>query len=211
MMLFSYLPIVLLVFILRGVRCIPPGLTIDVPVAHVDQNGDLRKLGDADCLYKPSSNFRNPDLEKTINPRAWPLRQEFNKLRKEVKNSPKTHVFYSGETGGKTVHAQAQQHATNVGGSTINQDIKAAGVKQPDPKTTDPKYHQKWWDLASKTKATHAKGHVHAVLGDNVDPKSVWNRVEKPALMKNNQVVSIKQVNADTGKGVKMLKGKRPR
>jgi hypothetical protein len=134
-------------------------------------------------------------------------KENWNLLKNHIKKSPKTGVFWSGTHKGSSVKQSAEQHAKKVGGSTIGEDLKAAGVKPP-ARPANPAVVKKWWDTASKIKADHSTGPVHAVLGSEVRKDSVWNRIEKPSLMKNDKVPSVSQIHPSTGEEVKKLKPK---
>jgi hypothetical protein len=131
--------------------------------------------------------------------------KHWNTLKNHIKNSSKTGVFWSGTHNGGSVKKSAEQHAKKVGGSTIGQDLKAAGIKPPAG-SGNPSIGKKWWDTASKIKAEHSAGPAHAVLGSKVRKDSVWNRIEKPALMQNGKVPSVSQIHPGTHKEVKKLK-----
>ena len=133
-------------------------------------------------------------------------KQNWAKLRNYIKSSPKTGVFWSGKHEGSSVKQSAEKHAKKVNGSTIGHDLKVVGMKPP-ARSAKPSITKKWWDTASRIKAQHSTGPVHAVLGSEVRKKSVWNRIEKPALMKNKKVPSVSQIHPSTGEEVKKLKG----
>jgi hypothetical protein len=132
-------------------------------------------------------------------------REHWNILKNHIKNSSKTGVFWSGTHKGVSVQRSAEKHAKKVDGSTIGQDLKAVAIKPPT-RPTNPDIIKKWWDTASKLKADHSAGPVHAVLGSKVRKDSVWNTVEEPALKKNKKVPSISQIHPGTGQEVKKLK-----
>lgn len=48
------------------------------------------------------------------------------------------------------------------------------------------------WMEVSKALAEHVKGTTYVLLGHTVQPDSVWLKAEKPALMANHAVTTIK-------------------
>jgi len=199
-MLLSHLHIVFLFFGLYLVKSAPVGPATVSPTHH-QKIGDILITIDLDNTRSNSHN-ETP----TIQPRGLP---DLAKYKAHLQN-PKTqhkHVFYSGTYKGKSVHDDAEKHAMKTGGTTLNQDLKKAGiVKQPEVN----KQTMAWWTDASKMKAQNAKGHVQVVLGDTVSKESVWSKHELPALMSNPNVKSLAQVHPKTGAVVKMLKGNNP-
>ncbi|KAF9524940.1 hypothetical protein CPB83DRAFT_860495 [Crepidotus variabilis] len=119
---------------------------------------------------------------------------------RHLKPPPNGAVFWSGtktDAKGKTVsvHADAKKLAKETGGKTIGQALKDQGLSIPNDKNS-----KQLWRIASKAYAKNAKGEVNAVLGSKVRPESVWNKVEKPTLEKNNNVNKVTEHNAQTGK-----------
>jgi len=151
------------------------------------------------------TSTKSPNAIQPRGPGGAAAKAGWNALRNHVKNSSKPGVFWSGTQKTASVKTAAEQHAKKVGGSTLGQDLKAVGMKAPSGRSAAT---NKWWDTASQIKAQHSKGPAHAVLGDTVRKDSVWNRIEKPALMKNEKVPSVSQIHPSTGKEVKKLKPK---
>ncbi|CAA7259003.1 unnamed protein product [Cyclocybe aegerita] len=123
------------------------------------------------------------------------------KINKAVKPKPNGAVFWSGTKTDKkgkqtSVRADAEKFAKKHGKETLNMQLNKHGVNIPDKNPHSPRL----WNVASKLMAHRAKGDTHAFLGSKVRPGSVWNKIEKPTLMKNKKVTKVTEHNAATGK-----------
>ncbi|KAJ3513421.1 hypothetical protein NLJ89_g2958 [Agrocybe chaxingu] len=124
-----------------------------------------------------------------------------HKINKAVKPKPNGAVFWSGTKADKngkqtSVRADAEKFAKKHGKETLNMQLNKHGVNIPDKNPHSPRL----WNIASKLMAHRAKGETHAFLGSKVRPGSVWNKIEKPTLMKNKKVHKVTEHNAATGK-----------
>ncbi|RDB30105.1 hypothetical protein Hypma_013842 [Hypsizygus marmoreus] len=126
-------------------------------------------------------------------------------VAKQIKNKlrpqPNQAVFWSGQKvglNGKTmsVKADAQKWAKTNGKETINQGLAKHNIKIP-PMRKNPA-SDRLWDVASKAWAVRAKGETNAIVG-NRRPGNVYDRVEKPALLKNPNVNKIVEHDRNSG------------
>jgi hypothetical protein len=96
--------------------------------------------------------------------------------------------FWSGlGPGGANAAAEI---AGSGGGTTLEMFIEARGIEMPVWDASNPASVQAWED-ASKAFASGASGDVRAVVGSNVRPGSIWQKVELPALQDNPNVTKI--------------------
>lgn len=58
---------------------------------------------------------------------------------------------------------------------------------------------QEWWSQVSGTYAENVRGEVHAVVGSNLRPGSIWETVELPRLLANPNVTKIVVIDPETG------------
>ncbi|RDB15121.1 hypothetical protein Hypma_012667 [Hypsizygus marmoreus] len=130
-------------------------------------------------------------------------------VAKQIKNKlrpqPNQAVFWSGMKigqNGKTtsVKADAQKYAKANGKETINQALAKNNIKIPSPSQNPAS--SRLWDFASKAWALRSKGETNAIVGDT-RPGSVYNRIEKPTLIKNPKVNKI--VEHDMNKGTSSI------
>lgn len=56
----------------------------------------------------------------------------------------------------------------------------------------------KAWERASYYFANNSSGTVHAVLGENIRPDSVWNSIEYNTLIQNSNVTKIIKIDPKT-------------
>ena len=123
-------------------------------------------------------------------------------IKSSVKPEKDKAVFWSGtkqDASGKTVsvNKDAQTFAKSNGKETLNMALQKNNIKIPTQQQNP--QSNRVWDMASKTFATRASGKTDAVLGGAVRKDSVWNRVEKPALMKNDKVTQVTEHNKQSG------------
>ncbi|CAA7258989.1 unnamed protein product [Cyclocybe aegerita] len=131
-----------------------------------------------------------------------------NKIRTNLKTDPDKAVFWSGTRQGKkgpvSVKDDAARFAKQEGKETINMALKKSNIKIPTEQQNP--HSTRLWDFASKVWAKEAEGETHAVLGGTVRPASVYNKIEKPELLKNDKVTKLTEHNVDT-KGKTVVKG----
>ncbi|RDB20310.1 hypothetical protein Hypma_012635 [Hypsizygus marmoreus] len=127
------------------------------------------------------------------------------KVAKQIKNKlrpqPDQAVFWSGTKKGQdgktaSVKPDAQKYAKANGKETINQALAKNNIKIPPPSQNPAS--PRLWDVASKAWALRSKGETNAVVGDR-RPGNVYDRIEKPTLIKNPNVNKI--VEHDKNKG----------
>ena len=99
-------------------------------------------------------------------------------------------LFWSGRANGKSAIGPATEYAKKNGKMTLEMGLKKAKIDIPNKSPHAPAM----WDHASKLWADRAKGKTAAFLGQ-VRPASVYNRIEKPALAKNQKVTKHTEHN----------------
>ena len=92
----------------------------------------------------------------------------------------------------------ADLYAASHAGSTLEGLLEENGVKPPKFDFNDPAA-QEWWSKVSGMYAQNVYGEVHAVIGSNLRPGSVWETVELPRLIENPSVTKIVIIDPDTG------------
>ncbi len=113
----------------------------------------------------------------------------------QFKTKPNEATFWSGLGSGGPEKAKAFTRSS--GGKTLEQLMEERGIELPVFDRNNPASLSAW-DEASRMFAQGASGDVKAVLG-NVNPQSVWNRIELPALKANPNITSITGVDPVTG------------
>jgi hypothetical protein len=106
-------------------------------------------------------------------------------------------VLYTalGAEGDAISRAWAEQN----GGKTLSMINDEHGNPLGDYDRDDPVSVKKW-DLGSQALAEQASGQVTVIMGESVNPASVWARVELPALNRNYAVTSIRIIDPTTGR-----------
>ena len=104
-------------------------------------------------------------------------------------------VFWSGL--GSRGDEVAALYTSKYGGTTLEQLLKAKGVKMPP--WTDGPAAEALWRKASLAFAQGARGTVRVVLGDNVRSDGVWMDIERKALEANPRVTRIVAIDPRTG------------
>jgi hypothetical protein len=113
-----------------------------------------------------------------------------NKILLALKPKPNTSVFWSGQSSKDvSVKTKAHKFAKCNNKETVNMALRRLGIKIPTVKQNPLSW--RIWEIASKILATRARGEVDVVLGEMIGVESVWMRIEKPALMKNEKVHKI--------------------
>jgi hypothetical protein len=92
----------------------------------------------------------------------------------------------------------ADSYAASHGGSTLEGLLDRNGV-EPPKWSFDDTAAQEWWSQVSGIYADNVRGDVHAVIGSNLRPGSVWEMVELPRLMDNPNVSKIDIIDPETG------------
>ncbi len=106
---------------------------------------------------------------------------------------PNKTFFWSGVSEG-----DAAAIAQSKGGYTLESFLRAKGIESPGDPFADPKIFAEW-EALSKEFAQNASGEARVVLGANVRPNSVWNRIELPELKANTKVTKIIAIDPTTG------------
>jgi len=127
-----------------------------------------------------------------------------DELRALTRTAPDTAFYWSGrDANGVGVGPDGSGIAENIasgnGGRTLEQTLAANGVdplpvwNQKDPESV------RFWEDASAAFAENASGQVRAVVGSDLRPGNIWQTVEIPRLVDNQNVTSISQLDPDTG------------
>jgi hypothetical protein len=95
-------------------------------------------------------------------------------------------------------NGSADLFAASHGGTTLEGLLERNGVKPPLFDFTDAA-SQEWWSKVSGMYAENVRGEVHAVVGSNLRPGSVWETVELPRLIDNPNVTKIVVIDPETG------------
>jgi hypothetical protein len=124
----------------------------------------------------------------------------FKKITSFLRPKPGKAVFWSGmfkkKGGGDvSVKRKAENFAKSQGKETIGHALHRQNIRIPG---NDPHTNQ-LWDHASHTFAKHASGETHAVLGPKMREGNVYERIEKPTLLKNDKVTKLTEHNPETG------------
>lgn len=107
-------------------------------------------------------------------------------------------VFWSGINGGSKA---AEAWASTNGGATLESTMAARGIRLPAWDPSNPAAINAW-EEASAEFARGASGDVRVLQESAVRTRSVWGRVEFPALQANPNVTSITAVDPRTGSAV---------
>ncbi|QDU60785.1 hypothetical protein Pan216_16370 [Planctomycetes bacterium Pan216] len=144
-----------------------------------------------------------PPTQAAIDPSAETPSAEAHATKELVRNElvtkPNTAFFWSGRTGGVYAEKVAPEMAIAMGGITIDQLMKAKGLKEPNWNPNDPESIKKWKAL-SVDFSRGASGHVRVVLGNDLRPGNTWEAVELPALKANPRVTKITAIDPATKK-----------
>ena len=125
---------------------------------------------------------------------------DFNieKIRPLFKTEPNTAFFWSGRTdgiGGADISATI---AKSRGGVTLESTIADKGIIMPEWDFNNPASMEAW-DLASAAYAEQVSGDVRAVIGNELRHGNIWESIELPRLMKNQNVTKITTIDPKTG------------
>ncbi|KAF9005533.1 hypothetical protein BDQ17DRAFT_1325067 [Cyathus striatus] len=116
---------------------------------------------------------------------------------KPLKHTP---IFWSGNTGGVSVLADAEKCTTKVvpQGYTVGMMMcQHGGFTMPSNGVTTTTASQ-LWDTASRVFAQNTVGKAFVTFGQTVNPQGTWARVEFPALQANTKVTSVLQIDPNT-------------
>jgi hypothetical protein len=131
--------------------------------------------------------------ESSSNKKDWPKK---SKLREILKSDKHQATFWSGRRGGTSTQQVAETHTQGRNGKTLEMALHQGGAKMPPWSPGNKKVEQKWTQ-AAKIFAKKAQGDVHAHIGETVRPNGVYDKTEKPALLKNKKVNTITEHRHD--------------
>jgi hypothetical protein len=95
-------------------------------------------------------------------------------------------------------NGSADLYAALHSGTTLEGLLDRNGVTPPKW-SFDNTAAQEWWSEVSGIYAENVRGEVHAVIGSNLRPGSVWETVELPRLINNPNVTKIVTIDPETG------------
>ena len=130
---------------------------------------------------------RVKDPETSSNPKHWPTSEQ---LDRALPTGPGKATFWAGRTNGVSAQVSADEHAKKTGGTTLEGHLKDHELKMP-PWNKGDKAAEGKWNEASDKFASKAQGHVHAFVGKETRPDSVYHNREKKRLVENPAVKSI--------------------
>ncbi|KAF5325177.1 hypothetical protein D9619_009902 [Psilocybe cf. subviscida] len=172
------------------------GCVCSAPVpAHLPNNVDSRLE-----FFTPRAKLNSATVRKHFKQEGVKI---VKKINKSFKPGPSQSVLWSGKSpkaDGRlvSVYHKAQAFAKQHGMKTINHALRDAKITIPTKKQNS--YSAHIWKFASKAWAKAAHGEVTAVVGSEVDDKSVYKTIEKPTLMANKAVTKVVEWNTHTGK-----------
>jgi hypothetical protein len=131
-------------------------------------------------------------VKQSAKPTDWPSDSKMASLFVGPKDGS---VFWSGRDSklGEILHF-AVDFAKKKGGSTLDMIIRKEDLVVAASGTSE---GNAFWDKASGVFAKNAKGVVYVVMGDQIRPGNVWERVEFPALKVNKAVTKVVKVTSD--------------
>src|ERR1700722_1085965 len=138
-------------------------------------------------LHTSNLERRVKNPTESNDPKEWPSKEE---LKKTMQTGPHQATFWAGRTDGVSAQHSAETDAARRGGTTLEGQLSDHDHKMPGWNPSDPAVGAKWTE-ASQAFAEGAQGHVHAHLGKEIRPGSVYVHEEKPILRKNSKVHSI--------------------
>jgi hypothetical protein len=138
----------------------------------------------------PARSKTLPAVLKSGDPKDWPSKGE---LETKMATGPDQANFWKGKDGADSAEERAHAHALATGGTTLEGQLEHHQMKMP-PHPSDAAGNKKW-EEASQEFAKGAKGHVTAHVGDHAN--SVYDNIERPALVANPHVHSINEIKAD--------------
>lgn len=106
-------------------------------------------------------------------------------------------VFWSGRTGTIGGDDRAATIAQAMGGTTLEMLVRDRSISLPKYDSTDQTTIDAW-EKASARFAAGASGTVHAVLGEKLRERNIWESHELPALMQNTRVTRIVAIDPAT-------------
>ncbi|ASU77682.1 hypothetical protein CDG81_04440 [Actinopolyspora erythraea] len=115
-----------------------------------------------------------------------------NDIRERLKTACDQAWFWSGTVGGKSVKDYAEKTAKANSGLTLAAKLEQEDIPEPAPDDI------KRWREYSGYFAEGAKCQVWAVLGNKVNPDSIWLNTELPTLKRNPEVDYVWRVDPQT-------------
>lgn len=117
----------------------------------------------------------------------------FEKLNTQVDKA----FFWSGKTNGYGGAERALEIAQSHQGITLEGLLELHNIKLPEYDFFDESIKEIWKQVSEEL-AKRASGKVRVVLGQNINPQGVWNTIELPALIDNQNVTEIIAIDPET-------------
>lgn len=121
-----------------------------------------------------------------------------DEIRPKLKTEPNTAYFWSGKTDGIGGEEVAARIAKERGGVTLGMVIEDQKIILPDWDYKEPLSVDVWGEMSAAF-AEQVSGEVHAIIGAELNPNNIWEKIELPTLKKNPNVTKITKIDPKTG------------
>lgn len=115
-------------------------------------------------------------------------------IEPQLATEPDSAFFWSGRTEGVGGPDVAEAIAKSRGGVTLESTIKDKNIKMPEWDFDNPQSIKAWEDV-SASYAKQVSGEVRAVVGQSLREGNIWENVELPRLMGNDNVTKITTID----------------
>lgn len=119
------------------------------------------------------------------------------KIEPQLATDPDTAFFWSGRTNGVGGADVAESIAKSRGGVTLESTIKDKNIEMPEWNFDNPQSIKAREDV-SASYAKQVSGEIRAVVGQSLREGNIWENVELPRLIKNNNVTKITTIDPVT-------------
>ncbi|MEG0450478.1 MAG: transposase, partial [Lysinibacillus sp.] len=119
------------------------------------------------------------------------------KLSPLLKTDPNTAFFWSGRTNGVGGAEIAEEIAKSKSGVTLESTIKDKEIDMPEWNFNNPNSIKAWEDVSAEY-ARQVEGEIRAVVGKELREGNIWENVELPRLISNQQVTRITVIDPVT-------------
>ncbi len=194
----------------------PPTFGDTMPDGHGFKNGRPLKTSEVTLDYgpkrpnqflkeqTPNTNQAHLPMPKPANFESFGIRDAktgqsmtWERLNESLTTKPNEAFFWSGSNGDVRSEFVAPGIANYKKGKTLETLLDEKKIKLPKWDPTNPTVVDAWKSV-SRIYAENASGVVHTVLGDKVSGRSVWEVVEKNALINNKKVTKIISIDPVT-------------
>lgn len=115
-------------------------------------------------------------------------------IEPQLATDPDSAFFWSGRTEGVGGPDVAEAIAKSRGGVTLESTIKDKNIKMREWDFDNPQSIKAWEDV-SASYAKQVSGEVRAVVGQSLREGNIWENVELPRLMGNDNVTKISTID----------------